>query len=98
MKTTTEIMYEYVNCEEGCLSLHDDVKNINWFSEEELKDKISATTIKSSRYGHEGYIDAELLKIVLFDSDLSQSCTGIKNNGGTYQNEKSKSRIQKSDR
>jgi len=40
--------------------------NDKWYSEEEIKDKISATTIKSSRYGHEGYIDAELLKIALF--------------------------------
>jgi len=99
MKTTKEI----INDELGVIinSINYDVnhplfeinKNKKWFSEEELRDKISATTIKSSRYGHEGYIDAELLKIALFDSDLSQSCTRIKNNGGTYQNEKSKSSI-----
>jgi hypothetical protein len=37
-----------------------------WYSEEEIRDKILATTITSNKYGHEGYINSELLKIALF--------------------------------
>jgi len=72
MKTTKEI----INDELGVIlnSVDYDVnnalfeinKNKRWYSEEEILDVISATTIKSSRFNHEGYIDAELLKIALF--------------------------------
>jgi len=62
MKTTKQI------CKDNEVSWYDGY-HTKWFSEKELRDKISATTIKSSRYGHEGYIDAELLKIALFGDD-----------------------------
>jgi len=39
--------------------------NKKFYSEEEIKNAISTTTISQSKYGKKGYIDASLLKIVL---------------------------------
>ena len=66
MKTKKQILsdvyFDGFNCR-----LRDETKlNEKYYSEEEILDVISATTIKLSKYNHEGYIDAELLKLALF--------------------------------
>jgi hypothetical protein len=42
MKTTEDIMYEYVECNEGSLSLYDINSNQKWYSKEEIQEKINS--------------------------------------------------------
>jgi hypothetical protein len=65
MTKTTEEIKDSV-CLAKLYSEKQKYDNQKWYSEEELRDKISALTITTNKYGHEGYIHAELLKIVLF--------------------------------
>ena len=77
MKTTTEIIQEHKKFLSSISRIHNETPmneyleqaNKKWYSEEELRDIISACTITNDTFGCKGFIDAELLKIALFGND-----------------------------
>jgi hypothetical protein len=68
IKTTEDIMYEYVDCNDGSLNLYDINPNVKWIRIEELIEELDKTWNRINKYNidrHPNYISKTQVAIFL---------------------------------
>jgi hypothetical protein len=76
MKTTEDIMFEYVDCNDGSLNLYDINPNVKWIRIEELIEELDKTWIRINKYNidrHPNYISKT--QVAVFLRDLKNAIT-----------------------